>query len=322
MDDITPLDFINTIFPPDLRLPDEVPLIARPDSFINAEGQVIDYYAQKAATGRGLRSVKPGRDAWYYCVSTVRRRDDGKIKRTYDDLVGAWVLPLDDIGTKATTPPVAPSYIIETSEGNFQYGYLLDPFAVSSGINASYYDNCLASCARAGYNDPGCRTAMRVVRLPGSLHRTGFVARVVLWEPDRVWELPALMEAMGVAVAPGRKVKGTPKPGRYEHLADVDDEYYHWLTEHWTIYGHNDQWVYIDCPWRERHTDGAQGPTSTGYSPLDYGRAGRQFHCFHGHCHGSTTGDFINALDFEINPPQQLLQQYLNSFNKEYRNAN
>ena len=291
---ITPEVFINTVFPPELRRGDETPLIAVPKSFVNAHGMTVNYFAQRGATSRALRSVRAGGDAWYYCVSTVQPRPDGAVKRTYDDIATAWVLPLDDIGTKNTREPaVEPSYIIETSEGNHQWGYLIDPYPVSSGVGAGYYDDCLASCARAGINDPGNRTAMRMVRLPGSLHKTGFVARVTHFNPDAVWELPELMTALGVSVTPGRRVKGTPKPGRHAVLADVVDTNYDQLVDAERIYGHNDQWVYIECPWREGHTDGAQGSSSTGYSPLDYGRAGRQFHCFHGHCSDRDIGDFL-----------------------------
>ena len=59
----------------------------------------------------------------YYCVSSVvpgRRLSRKTARRLF-------ALPIDDVGTKGTPPSLPPSYAIETSPGNWQYGYLLSP---------------------------------------------------------------------------------------------------------------------------------------------------------------------------------------------------
>jgi hypothetical protein len=68
------------------------------------------------------------------------------------------------------------------------------------------------------------------------------------------------------------------------------------LVDNWTVYGHNDQWVHVECPWRDQHTDGAQGASSTSYSPMDYGRAGAGFKCLHGHCADRDVADFMTYI--------------------------
>jgi hypothetical protein len=108
------------------------------------------------------------------------------------------------------------------------------------------------------------------------------------------------MHTMGVEVKKGRRLAGALQPGRHTVLADVTDPHYQWLVDHWTIYGNNDQWVYIDCPWRDGHTDGLQGYSSTAYSPLDYGRAGRTFKCLHGHCTGKSTTHFLQWINHQL----------------------
>ncbi len=278
--------FLRAAFPTDLMHSREAVLLAR-------------------MTERGIRQQlhhprskhEPG--PWYYCVSTVRRtRRDTFPRRRMEDLMSAWVLPCDDVGTKADPPPVEPSYIIETSGGNYQYGYFIDPFDVTDAAGAAYYDACLLALAAAGYNDPGCRGAARIVRLPGSLHKTGFVARLTEWSPDRTWPLKGLMRAMGVKVdnrlVERRRRQLEPSPLA---LGDVADPLLDWLSENgYTLGTHTDTWVHLRCPWQDGHTGGQGGATATGYSPLDYGHFGRSFNCFHGHCQGRTVGDLAQFI--------------------------
>ena len=291
---ITPKTFINTVFPPDLLLPDERPALACPSSFISAEtGAPVEYYRQWHPSRRGLIPV--GQRATYYCVSTVQRQRQRQIRKRLEDVRTAWVLVCDDWGTKAQRPDVPASFEIETSAGNFQGGYLIEPFDVSSPAGQAYYDSVLYSLAEAGYNDPGCRSASRLVRLPGSLHKTGFVAAVTSWHPERVWDLKDLAAAFDIPLKTPRKTFAM-KPGKYTRLEDVQDPVYHWLADNSLIWGHNDQWVYLECPWRDAHTDGAQGHSSTAYSPMDYGRAGVGFKCLHGHCAKRGVDDFMTEI--------------------------
>lgn len=295
MHDITPETFLNTLFPPDLLLPDEMPVVAWPDSFISSEtGQEVHYYAQRRAGAR-----LPDDKATYYCVSTVELQRKRQVRKRLEEVRTAMVLVLDDVGTKAEWSDVPPSYVLETSEGNFQVGYLLEPYDVSQPAGQAYFDSVLYSLAEAGLNDPGCRSASRLVRLPGSLHGTGFRADVVEWEPGLVWELEALVEAFGVALKTPRKAWAL-QPGKYTQLWEVDDPVYRWLVGNWTVYGHNDQWVHIECPWRGSHTDGVQGASSTAYSPADYGRAGVGFKCLHGHCVRRGVDDFLTFIHSEM----------------------
>ena len=182
------------------------------------------------------------------------------------DLSRTWVLPCDDIGTKAMDPPVAPSYILETSPQNFQWGYFIDPDDAADGM----VDSCLVGLAQAGYNDPGCRGAHRVVKLPEAVHRSGFVTVCHHWEPERSWPLAELMDLM--EVKPARKA------------LNVNDRGY----------------VEIECPWGESHSDGRLD--GAGYSPLDYVTAGRTFSCFHAGCASRSWVEFLRWVSSEGGP--------------------
>jgi hypothetical protein len=292
MNGITAPEFLETVFPEDMLLPDERPVVAHPDSFISPQtGKQVDYYRQLHPSSRTHYAPV----AWYFCVSTVERQRKRQVKKRLEDVRTAMVLVLDDIGTKSQQAPVYPSYKLETSKGNFQWGYLIEPFDVSTPDGQQFYDMVLWSMAKAGHNDEGMRSASRLARLPGSLHRTGWVGQVTDWQPQRVWELSDLFTAFDVPEVKPRKARAV-QPGKHATLDTVDDPIYHWLVERKLVHGNNDQWVFIECPWRHRHTDGAQGSSSSAYSPKDYGRGGSSFKCLHGHCAHRDLADFLSWI--------------------------
>ena len=290
MNNITANRFLETVFPQHLVVPNEAPVIAWPDSFTSQDtGLEVSYYSQRHWTHRG---IVPRGKATYFCVSTVCRQNKRQVKKRLQDVRTAMVIVLDDVGSKSTPPNVQPSYVLETSANNYQWGYLLEPYDVSGPTGQAYFDSVLWSLAEAGHNDPGCRSASRLMRLPGSVHRTGFEARVVEWRPELSWELEDLVAAFNVPMVKPRKIQAV-KPGKHTHLDEVDDPVYRWIADNWTVYGHNEEWVHVECPWREHHTDGRQGPSSTSYSPKDYGTKGVGFKCLHGHCVHRSAVDFV-----------------------------
>lgn len=293
--------FLATLFPPELLAPDEVPLVSWPAEFTDRDsGELKAFYAQRAWS---RRNRIPDDRPTFFCVSTVERQQRRQIKRRYENVRNAMALVVDDVGTKSDPPPVPPSYILESSEGNYQWGYLLEPYDVSTPAGQAYYDSVLFSLAKAGFNDPGCRGATRIMRLPGAVHKTGFIARIDEWHPNRVWELDDLVTEFDIPlIAP--KTRKALKPGKYQRLEDVDDGIYEWLIAQGRVLGHNEQWVFIECPWRHEHTDGAQGASSTAYSPDEYGREGRTFKCLHGHCAHRNTADFLTWVQQTINGDQ------------------
>ena len=92
---------------------------------------------------------------------------------------------LDDIGTKSKEPPLAPTWVMETSEGSFQWGY-----AFSEQPSKGDFTAAITAIAEAGYTDPGATNAVRNCRIPGSVNlkrgRNNFEARLVEFHPPRV----------------------------------------------------------------------------------------------------------------------------------------
>lgn len=259
-----------------------------------------------SGTANNIRKLDVGKTELYICLSTVVSPDtsNGRLRRRAEDVRTAYMLVLDDIGTKSAAPTIEPSYKLQTSikdgKANYQWGYFITPFDVSTPENRAYFDACLVAAAMAGINDPGLRSASRIVRLPGALHKSGFIAEIADWNPDRVWDLPELMSQLELNPDASVRPLTVLRADALDHLADIQDPVLDWLQSQGLVHsaGTGD-FLEVVCPWADAHTDGSD---LAGYSPLDYRAKGRQFHCMHGHCQDKHTGEFLAWVEAEGGP--------------------
>ena len=289
--------FIATIF--DGRTDKEFVLLTKPagDGWVSAP--FSDLQISRWHRGRGA--------ATYYCVSTVREpepQEDGSLywKRDRASLVAAYVVVLDDVGTKVEEqPPVEPSYKLESSAGNFQWGYLIEPTE-----DLAKYEAVVEFLGERGWTDKGAGGSYRVMRLPGSVNtkpgRNGFVSRVVDWNPDRVWDLDELAKELGVDLAEmekaargKRKGVSTSQGGATVVGTAIEDLLLKWLEdEKLIVKDDGGKFVDVICPWNKEHTTGGD---TAGYAPLGRGddeewQQRRGFSCLHEHCKDRTIKDF------------------------------
>src|SRR5882724_2828454 len=104
-------------------------------------------------------------DQLYFCISTVKDIPRSSLlQRRAEDLVKTYAIILDDCGSKCPIPTAPPTWVMESSPGNFQYGYRLDP-PMAPGDAAALVDALIAG----GHTDPGAGRADRVMRVPRSL---------------------------------------------------------------------------------------------------------------------------------------------------------
>ena len=96
-------------------------------------------------------------DAHYYAICSVTEN-----RRKNENFKALHILVCDDIGTKASPPPLKPSYVIETSPNNFQWGYRLTT-PIKDIQSAKALINLLI---KSGYTDPAAHGIVRLVRLP------------------------------------------------------------------------------------------------------------------------------------------------------------
>jgi hypothetical protein len=180
---------------------------------------------------------------------------------------------LDDIGTKSKVPTIAPTWIMETSPGSFQWGY-----AFSDQPTKAEFSAAIRAIADAGYTDPGACNPVRNFRLPGSVNlkpdRNNFESRLVEFHPDREFTLPEICAALGVTPVEADSL--TLRPIRLSD--DGADDVMAWLSQQGLLLSrpNGEGWAGVICPNGAEHTDG--NPEGR-YMP-----ANRAYCCLHSHC--------------------------------------
>lgn len=237
-----------------------VPIVAAPDF--------------KGFMSQRFRDGKVRGDQLYFCISTVKDIPRTAIlRRQQEDLVRTYAVVLDDCGTKVPRPSVAPTWVLETSPGNFQYGYRL-----AGGADPGEAAALIEALAAGGHTDKGSQRADRVMRVPGSVNAKpqhgGWRARVAGWSPQVSFTLESLAKAFGVT--PGA-VAAAPPPANQ----DAPDAIFDWLLGKGMVKeGPNQRgWYAITCPWEDQHHT-PPVDHGTDYRPGDPGA----FKCLHGSC--------------------------------------
>jgi hypothetical protein len=256
----------------------------------------------------------------YFNASTCVRDDKGVLRHKRDLFSAFHVLVLDDIGTKIPLDKLPkalrdnPTYIIESSEGNFQYGYVLE-------TPIQDYDHALAliqTVAMAGMTDSGGLMATKIVRLPAGvngkkdpdkrlfnvkLHTMGGP----YWTPEILLkhinfelnnELVTWDKIVEGSLAPLAKkyhTKYLPHNPVSQATNGAIDPVLEWLyAENMVLADSGNEWVDIRCPWAHTHSDGED---SAGYTPIGRGDVyTRGFNCFHEHCADSHTKEFLQYV--------------------------
>ena len=258
--------------------------------------------------------------ALYYSTSTATPDPaDGKIYNRKTLFRRFHVLVLDDIGTKISLDSLpddfAPTYIIETSAGNFQYGYVLrEPITKLEQAEA-----LIQIVYEAGVTDKGGRMANKLVRLPDGVNgkkgeKELFPVKLILsngptWSPTEILDVLdqgvtwAEVEEDADRVRKTRAHKGaglspwSPITAYMPTTNGIIDPALEWMYTEKMVKQETNEWVTIKCPWADQHTSGGDWAS---YSPLGWGgpayQNGRGFKCFHEHCaskHGNDLVEFI-----------------------------
>ena len=186
------------------------------------------------------------------------------------------VMVLDDVGTKSEAPPLPPTWVMQTSPGNYQWGYV---FRRDARPLAGEFEAAIKAIAAVGYTDAAACNAVRNWRLPGSRSlKPGpagdFPAELVEFHPDREFTLSDICEALGVTP----EEADTAAMRRVDLVDDGTDEVWGWLVEQGLVLSrpNTEGWAGIVCPNAEAHSSAA---FEARYLP-----AARAFHCFHEHC--------------------------------------
>lgn len=227
-------------------------------------------------------------ESWYGNTGSfiVDRFTDGKPSASAANCEYVLVMMLDDVGDPAKTtktPELPPTWIMETSEGSFQWGY-----AFSEQPSKGEYTAAIKAIAAAGYSDPGATNAVRNFRLPGSINlkpgKGNFAAKLVEFHPEREYTLGQICTALNVSPEPA----DTTSVGAIRLKDTGKDKVLTWLNEQGLVLSNanHEGWLSIICPNKDQHSDG--NPEAR-YKPLD-----RSFCCYHAHCQGLSSQAFLD----------------------------
>jgi hypothetical protein len=213
--------------------------------------------------------------AWYCnTASFVIERFKNKPSASIHNCTHVAFLVLDDVGTKSKAPPLEPTWKIETSPANYQWGYT---FALDDQPKHEEFSAAIRAIAEAGFTDRGACNAVRNFRIPGSVNlkpeRNKFAAILTEFHPEREFNLPQIMGAFGVVAGAPESVY---KPIHIDD--DGQDTIFAWLAENSLVISrpNSEGWAGVVCPNAHEHTDGnPQGR----YNP-----SMRAYCCLHSHC--------------------------------------
>lgn len=239
----------------------------------------------------------------YFCISIFNPDEKGIARRRKALFLRTRCIVLDDVREKldpdqaARLPP--PSWILETSPGSEQWGYILTEPCHDRARVENLLDGLVASDLAPSGNDPGMKGVTRYVRLPEGVNTKAskmvegkpWQCRMLTWEPERTTTLEALAAPFQINLDASRR------DGRVDGAANVPD---HPILEIPDIVhikevrsaGRFD----ITCPWVDEHTGAIDN--GTGIFTNDDGSLG--FKCHHGACEGRTARDLIRWVETQV----------------------
>ena len=240
------------------------------------EGETVLFVQQKTKAWIPQLPSAPRRagGAWYVSSgSFILDRMTGGLSASAANCTHATFLAVDDVGTKSKIPPLPPTWIIETSPGNYQWAWVLSeqvPLGIAGAAERAF--------AEAGYTDGGAISPVRNWRIPGSVNikpgRNRFAAVLTEFHPEREFTVEEVCAALGVTPA----AADTATVRRVELDDDGTDDVLAWLSEagHLTAHGNSAGWWGVVCPNAAAHTT---GEIEGRYMPVN-----RAYTCLHEHC--------------------------------------
>jgi hypothetical protein len=244
----------------------------------------------------------------YFSLAIFRSDESGKYRRIKSRFHALYAVMLDDVGSKVSRERLTlpPSWLLETSPGNFQAGYILST-PITDGPVADRLMNAIVAACLCDPGATGPRT--RLARLPVAVngkHNPPFACRMVIWSSELRYSVEELVDGLQLEPARTEQSKRGSRPAQ-EPPADGDPVWFPRPEENAVLMALRNRGLYkaplgegkhdITCPWVKEHT--GQSDRGTAYfEPDDLWPIGG-FKCYHGHCEGRHVRDLLRVLDIE-----------------------
>lgn len=210
---------------------------------------------------------------------------------------------LDDVREKLSMTEVSklpePSWILETSPGSEQWGYILDTPCVNPCLVENLLDGLVANGLAPDGKDPGMKGVTRYVRLPEGINSKEsklvegrpFDCRMLRWQPMATATLEQLASPLAIDLNRERKYV------RADGAADVSDHPLIQIPDTISIKEVRSKGRFdITCPWVDEHT--GSDDSGTAVFTNEDGTIG--FKCHHGNCQERTGAHLLQEIERSI----------------------
>lgn len=257
-----------------------------------------------------LPLILPSDSNSYFTVASFAPDEAGRYRRLKTSFRALHAVMLDDIGTKVAEDRLTlpPTWLLETSPGNFQAGYVLrQPL-----LDGRLADQLMNAIVAAGLCDPGANgPRTRLARLPigvNGKHEPPFVCTLASWSPAVRYGVHELIDGLQLDVTTTSRPKRQLDTPALEPPLDGDPVWIPRPEENDVLNALRHRGLYkaplgdgkhdITCPWVNEHTDQIDGGTAY-FEPDETWPVGG-FKCLHGHCSHRHIRDLLLFLEVEV----------------------
>lgn len=300
-------EFLRAVFGDDLAdvRPVVVSFTGNPTS---APGKV--WFGSPWPGSADMAANLPGDANNYFSLAVFKPDEAGQYRRQKARFHALHTVMLDDVGSKVAMERLTlpPSWMLETSPGNHQAGYLLrEP--LTDGLVADKLMNAIvaANLCDPGANGPRARLARLPVAVNGK-HAPPFVCRMLAWSPELRYSVEDLVDGLQLEMTQAARPKRQTTRTAQDRPSDGDPVWIPRPDENAVLVGLRNRGLYqaplgegkhaITCPWVKEHTGEADGGTAY-FEPDDLWPIGG-FKCLHGHCAERHVRDLLRSLDIEV----------------------
>lgn len=246
----------------------------------------------------------------YFSLARFKQNEAGEYRRKKSHFQSLHAVMLDDVGTKVPMERLTlpPSWLLETSSGNYQAGYILS----NPIMNCKEADQLMNAIVNAGLCDPGANgPTARLARLPVAIngkHDPAFRCRLEIWNPENRYTVQELVNGLQLELI---EAKSNQKANHTSSAPSEDDSEQVWSPrpeENAVIAALKERNLYksplgegkhdITCPWVTEHTNYQDGGTAY-FEPDDTYPIGG-FKCQHGHCCNRHIRDLLSFLNVDV----------------------
>lgn len=236
----------------------------------------------------------------YFTISLFRADEDGKSRRRKNLFEATYCIVLDDVREKLSEVKARwlphPSWILETSPGSEQWGYILETPETDRLRVENLQDGLVSNGLSPDGTDPGMKGVTRYVRLPEGYNTKAnkflfgkpYKCTMLRWNPNNRTTLEALAKPFGIDLnAPRRDTA-------IDGATDVPDHPLLHIPEALSVKSIlSDGRFDVTCPWVMGHTDALDDGAAV-FTNKD-GTIG--FKCHHGSCQGRTGKHLLEHIE-------------------------